>query len=205
MIWRRTTPARTTDSRASCKYPRNPGYGCSLLAGLVFCCGCFCKDSVDKWRNHGPKGSLRIVARLFVDLGAARPFVLHGAVSGRAEMKAEGRWLRRNRLLCCSSLFGHCITAVLYSRDVSTRVVVCRECKRLREEPCFPPTQGASKVSFDTVHGGNLLTFVCLAGWICVYQDYIVDPLAEGMWDSMSLLRAPFANPGVLKVRMYSG
>eukprot|EP00903_Cladosiphon_okamuranus_P014299 g13281.t1 len=31
-------------------------------------------------------------------------------------------------------------------------------------------------------------------------QDYIIDPLAEGMWDSMSLLRAPFANPDVLKI-----
>ena len=36
-------------------------------------------------------------------------------------------------------------------------------------------------------------------------QDYVVDPLAEGMWDSMSVLRAPFANSDVLKVRTYTG
>jgi len=36
-------------------------------------------------------------------------------------------------------------------------------------------------------------------------QDYIVDPLAEGMWDEMSLLRGPFGNSGVLKVLLVCG
>ena len=31
-------------------------------------------------------------------------------------------------------------------------------------------------------------------------QDYVVDPLAEGMWDSMPLLRGPFGDSSILKV-----
>ncbi|CAM9745019.1 unnamed protein product [Scytosiphon promiscuus] len=31
-------------------------------------------------------------------------------------------------------------------------------------------------------------------------KDYIVDPLADGMWDSMPLLRSAFGEPGVLKI-----
>lgn len=33
-----------------------------------------------------------------------------------------------------------------------------------------------------------------------IFQDYVVDPLAEGMWDSMHLLRGPFRKADVLKV-----
>eukprot|EP00752_Nemacystus_decipiens_P002861 g2662.t1 len=40
----------------------------------------------------------------------------------------------------------------------------------------------------------------CLLQISTEIKDYIVDPLAEGVWDSMSLLRAPFANPDVLKI-----
>lgn len=40
--------------------------------------------------------------------------------------------------------------------------------------------------------------FVSLVGRI--FQDYVVDPLAEGMWDNMRLLRGPFGNTDVLKV-----
>lgn len=46
--------------------------------------------------------------------------------------------------------------------------------------------------------------FVCVCCW-CLFgrvfpQDYVVDPLAEGMWDSMQLLRGPFGKAEVLKV-----
>lgn len=33
-----------------------------------------------------------------------------------------------------------------------------------------------------------------------ISQDYVVDPLAEGMWDCMQLLRRPFGNADILKV-----
>jgi 3'-5' exonuclease len=43
-------------------------------------------------------------------------------------------------------------------------------------------------------------------GLTCLLQigtdtaDYVVDPLAPGMWDAMAVLRKPFADPSILKV-----
>ncbi|CAM9203341.1 unnamed protein product, partial [Laminaria digitata] len=46
-----------------------------------------------------------------------------------------------------------------------------------------------------TYHG-----LTCLLQISTEDKDYVVDPLAEGMWDSMPLLRGPFGNSGILKV-----
>lgn len=39
-------------------------------------------------------------------------------------------------------------------------------------------------------------------GFGCSLQDYVVDPLAEGVWDCMGLLRGPFGNSDILKVSL---
>ncbi|CAM9535790.1 unnamed protein product [Ectocarpus fasciculatus] len=56
--------------------------------------------------------------------------------------------------------------------------------------------------SFD-VEAHNARTYhglACLLQISTEWKDYIVDPLAEGMWDNMGLLRDAFGNPNVLKV-----
>ncbi|CAN0449853.1 unnamed protein product, partial [Ectocarpus sp. 12 AP-2014] len=56
--------------------------------------------------------------------------------------------------------------------------------------------------SFD-VEAHNARTYYGLACLLQVsteWKDYVVDPLAEGMWDNMGLLRDAFGNPDVLKI-----
>ncbi|CAM9695911.1 unnamed protein product [Ectocarpus sp. 4 AP-2014] len=56
--------------------------------------------------------------------------------------------------------------------------------------------------SFD-VEAHNARTYyglACLLQISTEWKDYVVDPLAEGMWDNMGLLRAAFGNPDVLKI-----
>ncbi|CAM9579643.1 unnamed protein product, partial [Discosporangium mesarthrocarpum] len=48
-----------------------------------------------------------------------------------------------------------------------------------------------------TYHG-----LTCLLQLSTVDKDYIVDPLAGGMWEKMCLLRGVFADPRILKARI---
>ncbi|CAM9686329.1 unnamed protein product [Pylaiella littoralis] len=62
--------------------------------------------------------------------------------------------------------------------------------------------ESCKEFGFD-LEGHNARTYhglTCLLQISTEAKDYVVDPLAEGMWDSMHLLRGPFRKADVLKI-----
>lgn len=65
--------------------------------------------------------------------------------------------------------------------------------------------EACKEFGFD-LEAHNARTFhglTCLLQVSTSDKDYVVDPLAKEMWESMSILREVFANPDILKVGIF--